>query len=130
MISCASAPVPSPVAAKRITKSAASAWLMKCLVPVTTQSSPSRTARVRMPRRSEPASGSVIARHSVRSPRDHRQQVALALVALAGQQDPGRPGDGEHLQRVAGVAELALHRASRSSVSRPPPPTSSGMLAA
>jgi len=61
----------SPVAAKRITKSAASAWEMKCLVPVITQSErspPSRTARVRMPRRSEPASGSVIARHSVRSP--------------------------------------------------------------
>ena len=58
----------SPVAAKRITKSAASAWLMKCLVPVISQSPPSRTARVRMPRRSEPASGSVIARHSVRSP--------------------------------------------------------------
>ena len=58
----------SPVAANRITKSDSSAWLMKCLVPVITQSAPSRTARVRMPRRSEPASGSVIARHSVRSP--------------------------------------------------------------
>ena len=41
---------------------------MKCLVPVITQSGPSRTARVRIPRRSEPASGSVMARHSVRSP--------------------------------------------------------------
>ena len=58
----------SPVAAKRITKSAASACEMKCFVPVITQSAPSRTARVRMPRRSEPASGSVMARHSVRSP--------------------------------------------------------------
>ena len=58
----------SPVAANRMTKSDSSAWLMKCFVPVMTQSAPSRTARVRMPRRSEPASGSVIARHSTRSP--------------------------------------------------------------
>ena len=71
---------------------------------------PSRTARVRMPRRSEPASGSVIARQSVRSPRHRRQEVALALVARAGQQDLRRPGDGQHLQRVAGVPELALHQ--------------------
>ena len=39
----------------------------------------------------------------------HRPQVARPLVTLTGQQDPGRPGDDEHLQRVAGVAELALH---------------------
>ncbi len=59
----------SPVAAKRITKLASSAWLMKCLVPLMTKSSPSARAKVFMPRRSEPTSGSVSARQSDFSPR-------------------------------------------------------------
>ena len=57
------------VAANRITKSAWSAWLMKCLVPLMTKSPPVSTAVVLMARRSEPAPGSVIARQSTRSPR-------------------------------------------------------------
>ncbi len=62
-------PVSSPEAANRITKSERSAWLMKCLVPLMTKSPPDSTAEVFMPRRSDPAPGSVIARHSARSPR-------------------------------------------------------------
>ena len=58
-----------PVTATRITKSASSAWLMKCLVPLIRQPSPSRVALVRMPRMSDPAPGSVIARQSTFSPR-------------------------------------------------------------
>ena len=60
-----------PVTATRITKSASAAWLMKCLVPRIRQPSPSRVARVRMARMSEPAPGSVIARQSTFSPRTH-----------------------------------------------------------
>ena len=59
----------SPVATKTMTKSARSAWLMKCLVPLMTKSPPSRRAKVFIPRTSEPASGSVIARASIFSPR-------------------------------------------------------------
>jgi hypothetical protein len=59
----------SPVATKTITKSACSAPEMKCFVPFSTQSPPRRTALHFMPRRSEPASGSVMASASIRSPR-------------------------------------------------------------
>ena len=41
---------------------------MKCLVPLITKSLPWRRARHFIPRRSDPASGSLMARHSVRSP--------------------------------------------------------------
>jgi hypothetical protein len=58
-----------PVAANKMMKSATSAWLMKCLVPLTTKSPPSRRAVVDMERTSEPAPGSVIATQSCRSPR-------------------------------------------------------------
>ncbi len=58
-----------PVATKTMAKSAISAWLMKCLVPLITQSAPSRRANVFIARMSEPASGSVIARQSSFSPR-------------------------------------------------------------
>ena len=59
----------SPVAMKTMTKSAMSAWQMKCLVPLRTQSAPSGRAVAFMPRRSEPAPGSVMARQSQFSPR-------------------------------------------------------------
>ena len=59
-----------PVRARRMTKSDSSAWLMKCLCPGCA-TTPSRAARVRMARTSEPASGSVIARHSTRLARTH-----------------------------------------------------------
>ena len=54
---------------KTMAKSATSAWEMKCLVPFSTQSPPSGRAVAFMPRRSEPAPGSVIARQSHVSPR-------------------------------------------------------------
>jgi len=53
---------------KQIAKPAMSAWLMKCLVPFSTQSAPSGRALAVMPRRSDPAPGSVIARQSQVSP--------------------------------------------------------------
>jgi len=59
----------SPLAMKQMAKSARSAWLMKCLVPFSTQSSPSGRALAFMPRRSDPAPGSVMARQSHFSPR-------------------------------------------------------------
>ncbi len=63
----------SPVATKTMTKSACSAPLMKCLVPFTTQSpvplGPARRAKHFIARTSEPASGSVMASASIRSPR-------------------------------------------------------------
>ena len=58
-----------PVTANSTTKSDTSAWLMKCLVPLMTQPSPSRRAIVVIARTSEPAPGSDIARQSCRSPR-------------------------------------------------------------
>ena len=66
----------------RMTKSAWSAWLMKCLVPLMTKSLAVAAPRVVfMPRRSEPAPGSVIARQSYALAAHGRQQVALALRA-------------------------------------------------
>ena len=62
-------------------KSAMSAWLMKCFVPFRIQSSPSWRAVAFMPRRSEPASGSVMARQSQVSP---RTQGARYLARCSG----------------------------------------------
>ncbi len=59
----------APVAMKAMVKPAMSAWEMKCLVPLRIQSVPSGRAVAFMPRRSEPASGSVMARQSQVSPR-------------------------------------------------------------
>ena len=59
----------SPVAIKTITKSACSAPEIKCLVPFTIQSVPSLLAKHFIPLTSEPASGSVIAKASIFSPR-------------------------------------------------------------
>src|SRR2546427_6814320 len=49
----------------------------KCLVPLTMKSPPRGTAVVFMPRRSEPACGSLIARHSVHSPRSEEHTSEL-----------------------------------------------------
>jgi hypothetical protein len=68
----------SPVAMKAITKSAMSAWEMKCLVPFSTQSSPSCFALAFMPRRSEPAPGSVMARQSHFSPATQGLEITFA----------------------------------------------------
>ena len=59
----------SPVATKTMMKSAWLAAEMKCLVPLITQSPPCRRAKHFMERTSEPASGSVMARASIFSPR-------------------------------------------------------------
>ena len=100
----------SSVWANRITKSDSWAWLMKCLVPRDPPAlavAASRTACVRMPRRSEPAPGSVM-RQAVATLTAHaRVEVALLLGLGAGEQDVGRPADGG-VQRVAGPAELLL----------------------
>src|ERR1035438_1789647 len=63
---------------------------MKCLVPLMTKSPPRCTALVCIPRRSEPACGSLMARHSTRSPRTlkplrctaGKRIASLAIAAL------------------------------------------------
>jgi fatty acid desaturase len=64
---------------------------MKCLVPLMTKSPPRCTALVFIPRRSEPACGSLMARHSTRSPRTlkplrctaGKRIASLAIATLA-----------------------------------------------
>jgi hypothetical protein len=64
---------------------------MKCLVPLMTKSPPCCTALVFIPRRSEPACGSLMARHSTRSPHTlkplrctaGKRIASLAIAALA-----------------------------------------------
>src|ERR1019366_1457225 len=64
---------------------------MKCLVPLMTKSPPCCTALVFIPRRSEPTCGSLMARHSTRSPRTlkplrctaGKRIASLAIAALA-----------------------------------------------
>ena len=75
-----------------ITKSDSSAWLMKCLVPLIRQPSPSRVAFVRIPRRSEPAPGSVIAMQSRRSPRTQgRRYLSFCASVPASRMFEGLP---------------------------------------
>jgi hypothetical protein len=62
------APFSGSVTANTITKSASLPPVMKTFSPLMIQSLPSRTARVRMLRASEPAPGSVIAKQDRRSP--------------------------------------------------------------
>jgi hypothetical protein len=111
----------SPVATQTMAKSATSAWLMKCLVPFSTKSPPSCRAKAFIPRRSDPAPGSVIAWQSCRSPADAGQQVAVALLALAGQKDVRRPADGGPVQRVVRLAEfLFVKKPGQRIEARPP----------
>ena len=56
------------VTAKTMVKSASSPPVMKVFSPLTTHSSPSRRAVVRIARASDPAPGSVIAKQLLRSP--------------------------------------------------------------
>ena len=118
----------TPVAANKITKSAMSAWLMKCLAPLMTKSPPSALAAQDMERTSEPAPGSVIARQSTFSPRmQGRRYFSRWSPAHACRMLLGRA-------TVYCSAMLARpsSRSSRhmESVSSPPPPSSSGMFAA
>ena len=88
-------------------KSAALALPHQRLRPVTTHSSPSRTARVETPARSEPASGSDSAIAPIQSPRALRAEQLVPAVgvghrrpqALGAGQDAGRrhPGAGQLL---------------------------------
>ncbi len=61
-------PLSASVTAITIAKSASTPLVMKVFSPLRTQSSPSRTARMRIAVASEPASGSVIAKQEIRSP--------------------------------------------------------------
>ena len=63
-----SAPVASRVRAKTRNSPATGALVMNRLDPLITQSSPSRTARVRRPAGFEPAPGSVSAKDATTSP--------------------------------------------------------------
>src|SRR3990172_5428449 len=70
----------SPVTATRRMKSAWSAWEMNCFVPLITQSEPSRTPRVWIEGAADPP--------RALAP-DRRQEVALDLLPLAGEEDRG-----------------------------------------
>ena len=61
-------PDASSVRAQTMATSATVPLVIHILVPVSTQSEPSRTARVRMPPGSEPKSGSVSPKHPIASP--------------------------------------------------------------
>src|SRR5215831_16524257 len=117
-----------PVTANSTTKSAISAWLMKCLVPLMTQSPPSRRARVFIERTSEPAPGSVIARQSWRSPRTvGSRYVSTWSFSQARRILLGRA--------TSACSAHDVHPSSRSAsvtpmASRPPPPSSAGKFAA
>ena len=63
-----SAPFSLSVTAKTMTKSASLPPVMKVFSPLITHSSPSRPALVRMARASDPAPGSVMAKHDFLSP--------------------------------------------------------------
>ena len=85
------------------------AWLMNRFEPSMTYSSPSRTARVRMPDGSEPASASVSANAMSCSPDGEVRQPALLLLVGAGDLDRHRAEllDGEdEAARRAHAAEL------------------------
>ena len=58
-------PASGSVRVRSITMAARCPLVMKVFEPLITQPSPSRTARVLVPARSEPASGSVIARQNI-----------------------------------------------------------------
>jgi hypothetical protein len=63
-----SAPFSLSVTANTMTKSASLPWVMNVFSPLITHSEPSLRAEVRIALASEPAPGSVIAKHEMRSP--------------------------------------------------------------
>ena len=68
---------PGSVRTSSVITSARAAWVIQVLLPVTTQSSPSRTARVRSAPRSEPVLGSVKTAVGRISPRGDLRQPVL-----------------------------------------------------
>ena len=86
------------VTAETTKKSEKRPSLMKCLLPLSRQPSPSRSARVLMPAASEPAPGSVIAIEQVRSPRtqgsSQRSFCAASLRAATRRRCRRRAGSG------------------------------------
>ena len=118
----------SPVATKTITKSACSAPEMKCLVPLMTQSPLSRRAVVFMPRMSEPASGSVMASASIRSPRTAgRRYRSICSPVQAIRMFCGRP---KKWFSAIDPRPSSRSTSANSRWFRPAPPTLSGKLQA
>ncbi len=88
-------------------KSACPAWLMKCLLPLITKASPSRTARVLIELASEPAPGSVRAKQSVFFALHAGQQVVAELFSGAGHEDLRGPRD-EYVEGPGDLRQLAF----------------------
>ena len=103
---------------------------MKCLVPRMRQPSPSRIARVRMARTSEPGLRLGHRQAFDALTPDAREQVALPL---ARESRPARCSTDVPQQCSAGRSwslPSSFSNSTRVTASRPAPPTSSGMLAA
>ena len=93
---------------KTMAKSAMSAWLMKCLVPLSTQSPPSCDGG-RLHAAQVGAGAGLGHGQAVRLlAADAGKQVLLALLRRAGEQDVRGPRHAGPVQRVVGAAELLL----------------------
>ena len=116
----------SPVATNTITKSAIFAWLMKCFVPLTIQSSPSCRAAHCIPRTSEPAPGSVRASASNFSP----ETAGRRYFSRCSPSHAIKMPDGLPKKTVSAFEPRPNSRSTnvKSKWFRPAPPTSSGKL--
>src|ERR687894_275763 len=97
---------PGSVRAKRMAQSAATAPLVHTFWPVITQSSPSRSARVRRLARSEPASGSENSWHQMWSPRRMAGRKCCCWAGGRGGAAFPPPGEAARRREEAAPAEL------------------------
>ena len=89
-------------------KSAMSAWLMKCLVPLSTQSPPSSHGG-RLHAAQVGAGAGLGHGEAIRFlAADAGKQIFLALLRRAGEQDVRGPRHAGPVQRIVGAAELLL----------------------
>ena len=116
----------SPVATNTITKSAILAWLIKCLVPLTIQSSPSGRAAHCIPLTSEPAPGSVRASASNFSP----DTAGNRYFSLCSPSQAINMPEGLPKNTVSAFDPRPNSRSTKvkSKWFKPAPPTSSGKL--
>ena len=92
-------------------RSARCASVFHTFCPLTTHSSPSRTARVARPARSEPAPGSQNSWHQISSPVNIGRSARRAeLVAAVGDHGRAREGETEEQRAVGGCAPASRSR--------------------
>jgi hypothetical protein len=122
--------VRSPVRAKTMSTSAQFALVMKRFCPSMTYASPSRTARVRSPLGSEPASGSVSANDATSSPLANpgRYCCFCRSVPQLTSTWPAIPLLVPNIDRNDGVVQpSSIASRTSSDMVKPRPPYSSGM---